>query len=297
MIQVHSKRIRGARVRWSESVLNDTTSPARPTLPTLPILVCLHGYPDTLRVFEPLQRALAGRVRVVAIDWPGQGGSEACGVRSPEERARWLNDTLHALGLRSVALYGHDMGALPALLAASEPSTSRVAIHHVFVSNALISNRYRVSPEIKLLRASRLYRIALPLAPSIVFERCMRTFFESTQSRNSLAWESEMRAHFIQSAAEIAHICAAYDASLRSNALDAKRLRVPVSVLWGTRTMHFDETHGTWLASHSARSTFTRFEGGPHWMVATHASEIANIVQAVLQLSEAMSHLAGAASL
>jgi pimeloyl-ACP methyl ester carboxylesterase len=287
MIQVHSERIRGARVRWSESVSNDTTSPARPTLPTLPILVCLHGYPDTLRVFEPLQRALAGSVRTIAIDWPGQGGSEACGVRSPEERARWLHDTLHALGLHSVALYGHDMGALPALLAASEPSTSRVAIHHVFVSNALISNHHRVSPEIKLLRTSRLYRIALPLAPSLIFERCMRTFFESTQSRSALAWESEMRAHFIQSAAEIAHVCAAYDASLRSNALHAEQLLVPMSVLWGTRTMHFDQTHGTWLAAHSARASFIRIEGGPHWMVATRTSEIGNIVQTMLQPSEA----------
>jgi pimeloyl-ACP methyl ester carboxylesterase len=282
MIHLNSQRIRGARVRWSETAPSDATKTT---------LVCLHGYPDTLRVFEALQRALAPSMRVIAIDWPGQGGSEACGVRSPEERARWLHDTLYFWGLHAVTLYGHDMGGLAALHAASAPlrneaSMPRVVINRVFVSNALLHHRQGVSPEIKLLRASRFYRIALPLAPSLIFDRCMHTFFGSNRaqirkSRNALAWESEMRAHFIESAAEIANICASYDHSLRSNTLARGALLAPVHTLWGTSRLHFAEPHTPWLAARAVQvqATATCIEGGPHWMVATHAREVSEVIR------------------
>jgi pimeloyl-ACP methyl ester carboxylesterase len=264
-----------ARFRWSES----GAAPGARTL------LCLHGYPDTLRVFEPLQSALAAThadtLRVVAIDWPGQGGSPASHTQplhSPAERAAWLLGAMRELALTRVSLYAHDMGSLPALLLAA---SAEAQIEHVFVSNALLRDGLPVSPEIRAMRTSRLYRIALPLAPGLVFERCMQTFFGGSKGRAQLLWESEMKAHFVRSGRNVARTCTAYDRALRRSALP--QVNVPIHVLWGTDGMHFDEAHGQWLARTQKRASFTRIAGGGHWMVVTHAAQIAAWVASTLK--------------
>ena len=57
-------RVRRAGVRYV-----DTGSPSGP------VLVALHGYPDSCLVFERLFSRLP-KHRAIALDWPGQGLSE-----------------------------------------------------------------------------------------------------------------------------------------------------------------------------------------------------------------------------
>jgi pimeloyl-ACP methyl ester carboxylesterase len=45
--------------------------------PDAPVVVLLHGYPSSSRMYEPLLQRLAGRYRLIAPDYPGFGHSDA----------------------------------------------------------------------------------------------------------------------------------------------------------------------------------------------------------------------------
>lgn len=85
-------------------------------------LLCLHGWPNSGRVWRPLADALllAGPLRIVAPDQRGFGASDA-----PEAGytcARFADDAIRAaaeLGLADYALLGHSMGGKIAQVAAS----------------------------------------------------------------------------------------------------------------------------------------------------------------------------------
>ena len=82
-----------------------------------PLALCLHGITANAHVFEPLMDALAGCLRVVALDQRGHG-------RSPKPKAGYAaadyaNDLREFIGKNPALLIGHSLGARNALVAAS----------------------------------------------------------------------------------------------------------------------------------------------------------------------------------
>lgn len=55
-----------------------------------PVVVLLHGYPSSSRMYEPLLRRLSGRYRLIAPDYPGFGHSDA----PPPDRYAYTFDHL-----------------------------------------------------------------------------------------------------------------------------------------------------------------------------------------------------------
>src|SRR3989338_7696853 len=76
-----------------------------------PILFLLHGWGDNLHTFDSLLAKLSASFRVVRLDLPGFGGSEApeesWGV---EEYAYFVKSFIEKLGIPSYIIIGHSFG-------------------------------------------------------------------------------------------------------------------------------------------------------------------------------------------
>ncbi len=80
-----------------------------------PPVVLLHGLFGAGRNFGAIQRALAPRFRVVALDMRNHGDSpHAADMRYPTQ-AEDVRDTMHALDIDKAAIVGHSMGGKAAM--------------------------------------------------------------------------------------------------------------------------------------------------------------------------------------
>lgn len=88
-------------------------------------LMLLPGWPQTWWEFRKIMPALARRYRVIAVDLPGIGGSRPTGG-DKKSMAAAVHGLVQALGLRSVHVAGHDIGAMVAFsFAANHPAATR----------------------------------------------------------------------------------------------------------------------------------------------------------------------------
>ena len=79
-------------------------------------IVLLHGYLESLLVWEPFVPLLYKHVRVVTLDLPGHGISEVKGeVHTMEYLADTVKAMLDKLGIERCTLVGHSMGGYVAL--------------------------------------------------------------------------------------------------------------------------------------------------------------------------------------
>jgi pimeloyl-ACP methyl ester carboxylesterase len=80
------------------------------------VLVLIHGFPETLEVWEEFSVKLSRHFRVIAIDLPGHGETPCIGyVHSMELFAECIKAVMDGLGLRRYLLAGHSMGGYAAL--------------------------------------------------------------------------------------------------------------------------------------------------------------------------------------
>ena len=84
-----------------------------------PTILFVHGAANDHSVFALQSRYFAyHQFNSVAVDLPAHGRSQGELLGSVEELAQWVVDVIEALGVESVYLAGHSMGALIALQAA-----------------------------------------------------------------------------------------------------------------------------------------------------------------------------------
>jgi pimeloyl-ACP methyl ester carboxylesterase len=80
-----------------------------------PPVVLLHGLFGAARNFGAVQRALAPKFRVVALDMPNHGDSPHTPDMSYPAQAAAVRETLLALGVQKAAVVGHSMGGKAAM--------------------------------------------------------------------------------------------------------------------------------------------------------------------------------------
>lgn len=79
-------------------------------------IVLLHGFLESLEVWDELSDRLAKQYRVIAIDLPGFGGTPSIGyVHSMELMAECVKAVMDSIGYRRYVLVGHSMGGYTAL--------------------------------------------------------------------------------------------------------------------------------------------------------------------------------------
>ncbi|MFT5357188.1 MAG: pimeloyl-ACP methyl ester carboxylesterase [Polyangiales bacterium] len=79
--------------------------------PSLPALLCLHGWPTNAELYRHLMPVLAPHRRVIAVDLPGFGESEEPpGRYSFRFFDAFLNELVDVLGVPEVGLMVHDLG-------------------------------------------------------------------------------------------------------------------------------------------------------------------------------------------
>src|SRR5918992_447362 len=120
------------------------------------VLLCLHGLGGTKASFLPTVAALAGRYRVVAMDFPGFGESGKP-IGAPYDApwfARTAFDTLDALGVDAVHVAGNSMGG-------------RVAIEAGLIDRSRVRSLVLLSPALAWLRERRWAPVVRLLRPEL----------------------------------------------------------------------------------------------------------------------------------
>lgn len=137
----------GIPVRVSDSEKGDKT------------IVLLHGYLETLEVWETFAAALSAHYRVVAIDIPGHGFS---GVKSEEHSMEFIADVLHEvlqkLNITKSCIIGHSMGGYVALAYAAKytGNTSGLCLFHSTPNADTDQKKADRDREIQLIRNNKL---------------------------------------------------------------------------------------------------------------------------------------------
>ena len=75
-----------------------------------PVLVLLHGFTDSSRSFVPMMPFL-DQFRLVALDLPGHGASDALGPQTIAPMIDDVVDLIKSMGLGRFGLVGHSMGS------------------------------------------------------------------------------------------------------------------------------------------------------------------------------------------
>jgi pimeloyl-ACP methyl ester carboxylesterase len=97
-------------------------------------VVLLHGYLESLNIWDDFARSLSDKFRVITVDLPGQGKSLIDGeISTMELMAECVNAVLLHLRINSAAIIGHSMGGY-ATLAMVEMYPEKVSAFGLFHS-------------------------------------------------------------------------------------------------------------------------------------------------------------------
>ena len=221
----HSAQIAGHRVTWWSS------APAQPA----PVVLCIHGVAASSHIWKGMARHLS-QMELLAVDIPGHGGSEPIARASPASIALWAGRFLDYLGKRSVhAVVGHSMGGSIGLeMALGQPH--RLGLLMLLNSGPQLPTWARLS-----LRAPGVARLlalpdTLPKLNSDTFARfyLQRIFGESQRVTDEIVKDylglAETPGFYGQMASAMAGF-----AAHRRRMTDLRRIRVPVSLVFGAK--------------------------------------------------------------
>ncbi len=80
------------------------------------VIVLLHGFLESLEIFDEFSEKLSKHFRVISIDLPGHGKTPCIGyVHSMELMAECVKAVMDSLNIRKYVLVGHSMGGYAAL--------------------------------------------------------------------------------------------------------------------------------------------------------------------------------------
>lgn len=104
----HDKNIDGVRIHYTEGGSG-------------PVVVLLHGFAETSRMWNPILPALGRKFTVIAPDLPGIGDSSipSTGI-GMKTAAIQIHDLVHSLGVTKARVVGHDIGLMVAYAYAAQ---------------------------------------------------------------------------------------------------------------------------------------------------------------------------------
>lgn len=251
-----------------------------------PPILLLHGLGGLAQeVLAPLE-PLAARHRLVALDRPGYGHTEALPARSmaPHRQARWLAAAMDRLGLHRPVLLAHSLGAATALcLALDRPE--RVA-GLVLVAPFVRPTRPAAAP---LLRLAVAPVVGLPLrthvlprlAGLLAGPRLAQAFAPDPVPPAFRDFPAALAAQ--PSAVQaMADELRGFNDSMIPRALRLRRCRVPVVVVAGGRDRVAPaDRHARWLVRRMPRARLVLLRRAGHMPHHTHPDAVMRAVETV----------------
>ena len=148
-----------------------------------PCLVLLHGYLETMYIFNELIDALKGRYRIITMDLPGHGLTDSAPADASGARINSLAfcadvvaGVLQKCGVEKAVLVGHSMGGYVTLQTLRDhPEVAEAAL-------LIPSHPYPDAPEkaadrareCELIRSGKLYALAQASIPKMYYEENLR---------------------------------------------------------------------------------------------------------------------------
>jgi haloalkane dehalogenase len=245
-----------------------------------PAVVLMHGFPDDHRVYDKLVTFLSP-MRVVTFDWLGYGRSDRTAklASSPEDHGSELGAVLDGLGITRAVLVGHDASGPDAIVfAVAHPD--RVA--HLVLLNTIFGHQPSMKlPEIIELLADP---ALIPLADAMVSDEGQRLWLlqHAAAQWNMDALDPEGVAvrsilpQFFGDADQPNAIAAIrawtaglfdalrnQDAPVNREAL--RRLKVPVSVIFGEKDRYLTPALGAEIARLFKNPSVHVVRDAAHW--------------------------------
>ena len=276
---VRRAKLRGLETAWRE---------AGPE--TGPILLCLHGYPDSPAVWEAQEQAFCDQYRVVAPYTRGASPSEPTNDLGRYSRDAialdWLGvlESVDPSGRRPVFLMGHDLGVVQAChLAPLLGFRLKSVILFNGVSLPMMVRRLR-SPS-QLVRSWYIWAI---LAPGGMVEKFTRQF-----PRTALHLVRKIGEAPVATEEEKASAPATVTEPLRQYRALARelwkarcerirRISAPVLVIWGTRDPFLLTPSQDEWETFASNVTIRLLDGG-HWVLKEKAPTVNQICREFIE--------------
>lgn len=148
-----------------------------------PCIVLLHGYLETMYVFNELIDALKSRYRIITLDLPGHGLTDSAPADASGERVNSLSfcgdvvaGVLQKCGVEKAVLVGHSMGGYVTLQTLRDhPEVAKAALlipsHPYPDVPEKAADRQR---EKELVRSGKLHTLAQVSIPKMYYEENLR---------------------------------------------------------------------------------------------------------------------------
>ena len=224
------------------------------------VVLFLHGFPETLYVWQDMSAALAGDYEIHAFDWPGYGqSSRPAGDAfdySPRGYAKILKDYIAKAGIdrSKLTIYATDIGALPALLAAlDDPEIARTIIVGDFAPFDRPHYMQERLQKLKMPETAEEVRAQLNAGRDEIFENSTRRgLAPEAQFELSEVYQEDRRRGWSHGAMSSADAFTRYylNFSRDQNFFESNiaRLKTPVKVMWGEKDVFIDHAMGAELA-------------------------------------------------
>ncbi len=235
--------------------------------PNLTPVLLLHGFSGDALTWQFTVGALARRYRVIALDLPGHGLTEAATeIGYWREMIGWLANAVDALALRPAHLIGHSLGARILLGAIEDGRLDALSL--TLIACAGISPSYdyafldRLSRIETLENAAVCVRQLLGDAPDSP-ERLAKSLF---QKLSSAAAKANLRAYLASNFAEGRLLPAA--------PVQWGRLTTPLQIIWGSDDRIVQLPPAGWLPEGAEIHLLERVGHLPHMVAADRVNAL-----------------------
>lgn len=237
-------------------------------------LVLIHGVGMQASAWYPQMDDLSADFRVIALDMPGHGGSDALEADAGLERfVEWAIACIQALDVGPVNLAGHSMGSL---IAAGVAVTRPDLVRRV----ALLNGVYRRTRQ---ARDDVLQRAAALRSGTIDVETPLRRWFNAEESQRVAARKVESWLRSV----DLASYATAYTAFAMGDDLYADRwrtVRCPALVLTGADDPNSTPAMARQMAESARNAKAVVIERERHMVNLTAPEEVNRALRAWLQI-------------
>lgn len=238
-----------------------------------PLLILLHGFPESGRAWRKLMEPLASQgFHVIAPDMRGYGASEApVGIRH-YRLATLVNDILMlaaSFGAERFTLFGHDWGGIVAwALAAWWPERlDKLIILNAPHPDSMVRS-FRRHPR-QALRSLYIAFFQIPRLPETMFKlrgyrRLRKVLTGSSRARTFATTELDAYAAEWDRPGRLTAMLNYYRA-LRLPRPDIGQIRIPTMILWGVRDRFLGSHLADAAANYCDDVRLLRFDDLSHW--------------------------------